>query len=491
MAGGNLLERVFAKLAAACLLAGGASCLLPIVYVIYRVATGSKQLTDAAEWLFYVALPLTLATAFFASLRLHQSLRAVIALLCLSLAALAYGLELWLYRVASSPSVTELLAMPPAERSEKAAAITRQFGAQIDTRERYEVIADLKKQGIDAVPLLWKTGAPSGVLPLAGISNRVTVVCNQNGSYLTYKSDTHGFHNPEEIWNRGHARIATVGNSLTLGYCVPSDQNFVAYLRTRYADILNLGMAGQGPLHILAILREYAQSVKPDVVLWFYAEGSTFSELRHERDNQTLTGYLKSDFTQHLMERQSEVDEALLADIDKQLALERTRLAEIAEENTSDLRAWVNFAKLLLVRKQFSDLYGRLGGREAKAADVPLSEFELSHLKKDMPLLRDIVSRIEREITGWGGKLYFVYLPSWQRYARISTTPVKARSLVLQTIMSLGVPIIDVQAAFESHHDPLSLFPFRKHGHYNSEGHALVAQKVIDFFSTSRATPLR
>jgi hypothetical protein len=482
-------ERALAKLVDGCLLAGGASSLLSLAYFIYKVVTGSKQLTDLADWLFYVAVPLAFATAFFASLRLHRSLRAVIALLCLSLAAVAYGIELWLYRVASPRSVIELLAMPPAERSQNAAAITRQFGAQIDTRERFEVIADLRKQSIDAVPLLWKTAAPADVMPLAGISNRVTVVCNQNGTYLTYKSDQHGFHNPEGIWNRGHARIATVGNSLTLGYCVPSDQNFVAYLRARYTDTLNLGMAGQGPLHILAVLREYARTIRPDIVLWFYAEGSTFSELRHERDNQTLTDYLKTDFTQHLMERQSEVDETLVADIDRQLARERARLAEIAEEKTTDPGAWVNFAKLLLLRKQFGDLYDRVGGRDGKAADVSLSEFELAHLEKDMPLLREIISTVQREITGWGGKLYFVYLPSWQRYAGIATTPVKARSLVLQMITSLRLPIIDVQAAFETHHDPLSLFPFRKHGHYNSEGHALVGQKLIDFFSTSSATP--
>jgi hypothetical protein len=188
-----------------------------------------------------------------------------------------------------------------------------------------------------------------------------------------------------------------------------------------------------------------------------------------------------------LGERQSDVDAALLADTERQLALERDRLAKTPAERNKGLPALASLAKLPLVRQRLGDLYHRLTDGDASAAEMKLSDFELSHLGKDMQLLREILSKVKLEVSGWGGKLYFVYLPSWQRYAGIPTTSVKARPLVLRMVADLGVSIVDAQAGFDSHDDPLSLFPFRKHGHYNGAGHALVAETVINFISKARA----
>ena len=49
------------------------------------------------------------------------------------------------------------------------------------------------------------------VLPLAGISNIVTVLCNESGKYEIYESDEHGFHNPKALWNSRPFDIAAVG----------------------------------------------------------------------------------------------------------------------------------------------------------------------------------------------------------------------------------------------------------------------------------------
>ena len=56
-------------------------------------------------------------------------------------------------------------------------------------------------------------------------------------------------------------------------------------------------------------------------------------------------------------------------------------------------------------------------------------------------------------------------------------------------VRELGLPLIDVHPAFEAHHDPLSLFPFRGFGHYNEAGHALVAQTVLRFIASGGASP--
>jgi len=53
------------------------------------------------------------------------------------------------------------------------------------------------------------------------------------------------------------------------------------------------------------------------------------------------------------------------------------------------------------------------------------------------------------------------------------------REFVLRTTTELKVPMIDIhEEVFASHPDPLSLFPYRREGHYNAEGYRLVAEAI-------------
>src|SRR5262245_41756290 len=164
--------------------------------------------------------------------------------------------------------------MMSKEKEKEAAKMRKKFGIEIDTRRAFEVVADLRKRGIDAVPIITPSNhlfvqQPDGsiksainihgteVMPFGGISNRVTVLCNENGYYVTYESDEHGFHNPMGMWKPSRLDVAALGDSFTQGYCVPPDKNFVALIRQRYPATLNVGMAGNGPLLMLATFKEY------------------------------------------------------------------------------------------------------------------------------------------------------------------------------------------------------------------------------------------
>ena len=80
-------------------------------------------------------------------------------------------------------------------------------------------------------------------------------------------------------------------------------------------------------------------------------------------------------------------------------------------------------------------------------------------------------------VTAWDSKMYFVYLPPYSRYS--TGNEHKNRDFVMQTVTELDIPIIDIYSkVFDPHPDPLSLFPFRKFGHYNAEGYRLVAEAI-------------
>ena len=50
---------------------------------------------------------------------------------------------------------------------------------------------------------------------------------------------------------------------------------------------------------------------------------------------------------------------------------------------------------------------------------------------------------------------------------------------MLKVVNGLGIPVIDLEPRFQAESDPLSLFPFRKFGHYNERGNKLVAEAVL------------
>ena len=196
-----------------------------------------------------------------------------------------------------------------------------------DNRTLLNVVDDIRKDGTMAYPKLNPatvvktfngTKAISQVrvgqrelVPLGTISRMTSVYCNESGRYLVYKSDRHGFHNPRHVWNSGNLAVAAVGDSFTEGSCVPSDRNFVSLLRKLYPATLNLGMGGNGPLMELAALTEYLTRKRPRVVLWVYCEANDLWDLEENRASALLMKYLEPGFSQDLLSRQPQIDQAI------------------------------------------------------------------------------------------------------------------------------------------------------------------------------------
>ena len=389
------------------------------------------------------------------------------------------------------------------EKQKTAIQIAKQFGVKFDIRERIEVMADLQKTGVDAVPaiiprnlLLAKDGTEirepndlpitldgdlkspitvdgKEVIPLGGVSGKKTVLCNESGRWITYPSDEHGFNNPQGLWNARQIDIAALGDSFTQGYCVPPEKSFVGMIRARYPATLNLGMAGNGPLYMLASLQEYLASFKPKVVLWFYFEGNDLPELQVENKSALLKQYLNTGFRQDLSAEQDKLDEALRAYIEKEAAIEATKRARVNESADWGARI-LDVLKASMLRERLGIVYGKTLREEALSSAVRGS---------GMYEFRDILSQANADVGDWGGTLYFVYLPDWGRYVNAFEAGAQQRTQVLDTVKSLGIPVIDIHPAFEARGDPLSFFPFRESAHYNQEGHRVVAQEVLKSIS--------
>jgi hypothetical protein len=326
------------------------------------------------------------------------------------------------------------------------------IGIAFDIRTIEQVLNELKNNGVKVVPFslvhpsLFKKGK---IYPLGGISNVTTVLCNESGEWTIYDSDEHGFNNSKGVFANEETDIVIVGDSFTHGYCVKRVENIAGQLQTlSEMSVVNLGVGGHGPLRELAKLKEYGELLKPKYTFWLYYEGNDLKDLAFEKQSPILLKYLDSNFSQLLANRQSEIDNLLI----NRMNQEKNKSGIILENVKS-------IFKLTQLRYRFN-LFN--------PPPQPSS------------LFRRILEQARNITTSWNGKLYFVYLPNWKRYTtQVDHHTFYHRDEVLSIVSSLNIPIIDIhEEVFAKHSDPLSLFPFRVHGHYTAEGYRLVSQAI-------------
>jgi hypothetical protein len=367
-------------------------------------------------------------------------------------------------------------------------------GRPYDKRARVEVVRDLRARGVDAVSrtipgaLLEET--PDGsyrsrisidgreVLPLGGMSRRTVVLCNETGEYAIFESDEHGFRNPPGLWQQAPVDLVLIGDSFTMGECVPSAQALGALLRQHHPATVNLGMGGFAPLFELATLEEYGPVLRPRRVLWFYFENDLWwFDLGIQKRTPLLLRYHEpAGFRQGLLHMQPEID-ARLAELWASGAGDPvTNPVELMEElQGTGVGRLLRFLRLSKLRATI----GALRRPPASPADREPADFAL---------FESILEQARNRVASWGGELAFVYLPgSWNFDQGLGWRPRddRVRNSVLEIAAALGLEVIDVQAAMEQHDDPLSLYSYPGTSilgppHLNGAGYAFVARLVLD-----------
>ena len=474
------LEPRFGRLAGLLLMWGAMLCLALFAVLVWRHGLSLDYL---------VILALAMMLGF--SVRLPASFKINIALLGLSTLVSVYGAELLL--TYSGSAITALGAHAwlsfPQDGNLRVAAermkTIQETHQEFDTRSRLDVVLDMRAHGVKAYPdvfpmVLFKPSSRMEIqsvlvsqgeefLPVAGMAMTTTVFCNESGEYIVYESDEHGFHNPRGIWVRKPVELLALGDSYTHGVCVPSEKGFVAVVRARRPNTVNLGVNSHGPLTSLATLKEYGPTLKPKLVLWFYYEGNDLRDLDGwEKNSPLLMKYVSSSFSQHLFERQPEIDRVLKEYIDAAMA---KATAPVAFES---------IVKLQHLRQAVQSFYERRPVEQGLPAEL------LEHLRhrgapaatEDLHLFERILAEAQATAGTWNGRLVFVYLPTWERY-RIPELASKDRDRVLGIARRLNLHVVDMHPVFAAHPDPLSLFPFRRYAHYNEAGHRLVGEEVL------------
>jgi len=340
----------------------------------------------------------------------------------------------------------------------------KQTGNKWDRRSKLDIYKELKKNNnkitISFHPEYFVFRNYSSVpLPLSGVSNSETIHCNENGYYSLYQSDRYGFNNPDDEWDKKQIEYLLVGDSYTQGYCVNRPNDISSVIRNlSNKSVLNLGMGGNGPLIEYATLREYLD-INVKKVLWIYFEGNDLHNLEFEKKNNILISYLKDlNFSQNLKFQQNDIDSLLLNLIKKkEKEKEKEKKREI-ERNTFKFKL-VKFIKIYNTRSLMSSILL-----------APAPEF-----KQILKLTKELTNKNN-------SKLYFVYLPNYNRYKKTYDNKNYNLVKIKNIVTKLNIPFIDIhKEVFKKEQNPLMLFPFELYGHYNAYGYKKVAETIYKF----------
>ena len=248
------------------------------------------------------------------------------------------------------------------------------------------------------------------------------------------------------------ARGSSATSYLKAGHAVQPGEEIAAQIRSSTGETaISLGIGGNGPLIEYASLVEYGQSVKPKTVLWFYLEANDLTgNIQAEARHPLLLRYLDDSFSQGLISRQPEIDKEIINWIKTE---QEYRFEILKYVKLSNLR---RFIKSDGVQNHYVDLHNEIFFQS--------------------------LNRTKERVNSWGGDLYFVYLPQFERYSseKVDQDEFRNKSEVLDLVVSLGIKTIDIhKLVFEQQSDPLSLFPFRIDAHYTALGYNLVAEVII------------
>jgi hypothetical protein len=349
------------------------------------------------------------------------------------------------------------------------ALAARKAGQEFDTRVKVRAVTDFRNRGLEMYPVAALISTEIDGQPmqlLGGISRVKTLYCNESGTYTIYESDEHGFNNPGGLYG-ADIDVVALGDSFAQGACVAPEKNAVALIRKKYFKTLNLGMGGMAPLTELAAFREYAEPLKPKVVVWFYYEGNDLVELTQEKENPILRRYLDPQYRQGLRFRQAAIDARLasIAETQRKESLERE-----ADKNAfaSKVPLW-NLLMLYESRLFITQSYWRRRqAAEARQVDE----------KVDVGLLEDVLVRVRDSASTWRGRVLFVYVPEYLRFKGDQSAE-KHRKAVLDMVRRLQIASVDAYPILMNSGDPLALYPFRLPNHFNEEGYREIADAVL------------
>lgn len=411
---------------------------------------------------------LSLGTAAFALSRLHADVYAAQVLMYIIVPLALAGAAVLVLRASAEVRLGTAMALisagvaVAASEIGAAALVGLQARASDQTSIRAQML-QMRLEGVDAFPRIPGNllvdrrarftiagAAKHPILP--GPARATILLCDEDRPLLTYQSDRYGLDNPDSVWDVSAPQLAIIGDSYTVGVCVPSDDAIPGRLRQR-VTLLNVGVSGAGPLQELALLRELVAARRPATVVWIYYEGNDFYDLGREANHEWLRAYLSPGHSQQLEEHRSAMDSAF----------------RVWSDSISDQEPDVRPVPPLW---RLGDIIRLKSLRLLVPAAISLPERD-----PRVRMLAEVLARARADIEEWGGRFVVVYMPAYLRYGVLVGDPFPAREAVLRSIRELDIELVDLHETFLATGNPRGLWVTPR-SHLTPDGYGIAARAI-------------
>lgn len=385
------------------------------------------------------------------------------------------------------------------------------YSEGFDTRDRLQVVRDFRSQGRSVFPSFHPYALDkelpqdfAGIYPLAGLPEAECVLCNESGQWVIIKTDRLGFNNPDTVHELEKVRVAVLGDSFVQGNCVAEDRNLVSRIAEEIPETVNFGNGGNGPLANYATFVEYVARLQPDIVIWVHFENDV-GDLRDEMGRQDLLRYLQDGYSQNLVSKNDQLRRRISAYVEREYAAQLANLEResgepaSAESTNYDLGSVIGSIRGFIVLDYVRQIVRAYAfGSESPGA---------SGFDEELALYGTILTKFRRDVSTWGGRAYFVFLPSSFRLRKEDSLLGFVARLpshymykeVLEVARQSGLDIIDMLPVMASAGDPASFFPNEvpstftggealpfhlNNRHYNAKGYGLVGDTILGTITT-------
>ena len=292
---------------------------------------------------------------------------------------------------------------------------------------------------------------------LSLLSNSKIIHCERFGKYTFYNSDRYGFYNKDSNWNNKNDTVI-VGDSFGVSECVQESDSISNLLSKskKINGLINLSVTGNGPLMELATFLEYGKKFKPKNLIWLYFEGNDILELDVEKKNKNLLKYVyEEDFNQNLINIQNLIDNHHEKFIKK-------RFYEIK----SNARIKQLTLELIYLRN-FRALFN-------------LTQNNSKYLKIDN-LFFETIFKANSELKSWGGKLYFIYLPTRFRHLYPDNEQLyeNSRKEIIKNLKKRNIKVIDFYELIYLKENNKKKIYDEFNGHFTVETYMKISNEII------------
>lgn len=293
------------------------------------------------------------------------------------------------------------------------------------------------------------------IIPISGVSNAKTILCNENGFWVKYQSDRYGFRNDNIVWDENQIEYLLIGDSFAHGACI-NDENTISSNLSKLSKkkSINLGIGGNGPILHYASIKEFGVFKKPKKIIWMFNIGDFLFDFENEIKNEILLNYLNDEnYRQNLKEKTTEIDKIYQNIVDTYLKS-------------------IFFLKFINIRSTLNQFNANLK-KDSYKKDT--KNDQTNKIKKFIQITKMIKKLSDTN----NSEIYFVYTPIIEEYSEKFKKQnileyenfLKYKPIIMNIIKEENINIIDLhQLKWIKDKDPIGNYAMRQQmNHYTPE----------------------